>query len=229
MKKYILSCIVVLLSTATVSFAQLAIGAKAGVNIATIDDYAFFTDVNGEPIDDLPLVGLTIGAVAEIGLTKFFYLQPEVSFIQRGISWKDDENQGTDIKTTDRYNYLDIAALAKFKYRGEKIGGYLVAGPQLGYLLSGKMTAEGTIIGQEIDSSSDIDVSMEVFNRWEFSVAVGGGLVLPLSAQLEPFIDVRYVQGFTDFWNPGFVGALDARNRGVSMTVGALLSFKDKE
>ncbi|MEN0004291.1 MAG: porin family protein [Bacteroidota bacterium] len=225
MKKGMLSCLVVLLSTATVSFAQLAIGAKAGINLATINDYIIFTDANGEEVDDRLFIGLSFGAVAEVGLTKNFYLQPEISYTQKGIGWDDNNLSNVNIRTTQRFDYLDVLALAKYKFTGEKIGGYVVAGPQLGYLIDGKTIYDGSFQDEPIDDVQDVDVSIDVFNRWEFSVAVGGGLVVPLSSQLEPFLDIRYTHGLTDFWDPGIVNDPNTTNRGVSITVGALFSL----
>lgn len=136
------------LSTATAQ--EVSFGAKAGVNIA---------NVSSDDIDNTSsLTSFHIGAVANIALSEEFLLQPELFYSEEGYTYKIDGS--ADVKL----NYLNLPILAKYMIVD---GLSIEAGPQIGFLLSGKIKYDGI--------SADIKDQLK---STSFSAAMGLGYKL---------------------------------------------------
>ena len=121
MKKVLLIACVALFGF-TANSQGVKLGAKAGVNIASL---------NGDDVDDLDgRTSFHIGAAAEISISEKFSVQPELLYSAQGAKESFD---GDEIKLN--VDYLNIPVLAKF-YVAE--GFSVEAGPQVGLLLSAK-------------------------------------------------------------------------------------------
>jgi len=121
MKKLILLFVLVLGSTAI--FAQdIKFGVKGGLNIANF---------KGDDIkENKSFVDINIGAFARIGLTEKLAFQPEMVYSREGF-----KNKETDAKL--KANFLNIPLLLRAKMFGTD-NFNLLAGPQVGFLLSSK-------------------------------------------------------------------------------------------
>ena len=107
---------------------QLKFGIKAGVN---------FSNVYDEEGDDFVAdgkTGLAAGAFVSIPLGKFFGIQPEVMYSQKGFKSSGDV-LGIDYDYKVTSSYLDIPVLLQVKPSQYFT---IVAGPQFSYLLDTK-------------------------------------------------------------------------------------------
>ncbi|MBL7774399.1 MAG: outer membrane beta-barrel protein, partial [Saprospiraceae bacterium] len=78
--------------TLQVSFGQVAVGLKTGVNFNS----AQTTDLLDQATPDFKFTpGWNAGLVTEINFGKYFAIQPEVNWIQKGFSW--NESAGVPI------------------------------------------------------------------------------------------------------------------------------------
>ncbi|MEN0006281.1 MAG: porin family protein [Bacteroidota bacterium] len=202
--------------------AQISIGPKAGINIATLNGFPLGDD---DDVDLRYATFLNIGAVAEIPLKDRLFIQPEISFIQKGLL-AESEDSSFDDKAVLRLNYLDINALVKYKYLGETVGGYLGIGPYVGYAMSGIVKSEVNVGGTTVETETDLELGEDEsgFNRFDFGFTFGGGLVVPIENLPEFFLDVRYLLGITNL-NDDDTDDADVSNRGIGITVGALFSL----
>lgn len=106
--------------------AQVAFGAKAGVN---------FSDITGERVDSFDgRTSFHIGVVAEIEISEKFSLQPELIYSSQGSNYTEDFD-GEDFDGLVKVDYLNIPLMAKYYVIK---GLSLEAGPQIGFLLSAK-------------------------------------------------------------------------------------------
>lgn len=193
----------------TTVFAQFAIGPRAGLH---------FSSVAVDPDEDTEgTLGLMFGAVAELGLSDNFAIQPEASYVKRGFDREFDDDG--DLFSSDlRINYLDFGALAKLKTSSEGFYGYLGAGPYYSYALSGELETEFLGINNTAEVDFDDD---ESFERGDWSVAFAAGIGVPLG-ESHFFLDARYLLGLVDIEKGEDT---DVRNRGVSVSAGFLFGF----
>ena len=143
MKKLLLSAVIAVFAMSNVNAQEVKFGAKAGVNFASL---------GGDDSDGLDgRTSFHVGAVAEIGISEKFAVQPELVYSSQGFS-VDDENLKLD--------YINLPILAKF-FVAE--GFSIEVGPQVGFLISAD--AEGE------------DVK-DLFKSTDFSGALGLGYKL---------------------------------------------------
>lgn len=150
---------------ATISFAQLTIGLKAGFNLATIstDDSEF---------DPKYLPTFQAGAVIDFGLTDNLGVQTGVSFMGKGYK-VNEELLGSDFIIESNVYYLQIPAHLMFKTSNFFVG----AGPFIGMGIAGKYRAEYAGVEDsedlEFGNTEDDDISPV-----DFGVGVQLGVML---------------------------------------------------
>ena len=124
---------------------QLKFGIKAGVN---------FSNVYDEEGDDFVAdgkTGLAAGAFVSIPLGKFFGIQPEVMYSQKGFKGN-GSFLGLDYDYKRTSTYLDIPLLLQIKPSKYLT---LLAGPQFSYLLETKNEFNNTSSTTEEEINSD--------------------------------------------------------------------------
>ena len=163
MKKLFFSTLFLCLSILISNAQDVKFGGKAGLNIATL------TGDDTEGVDNR--ISFHIGGVVEIPVSEVFSVQPELLYSDQGA-------EVDDIKI--KFGYLNLPVLAKF-YVTE--GFDVVAGPQLGFLVSAE--------GEQDGISVDID---DFFKSIDFGIGIGAGY------ELENGINfgARYNIGITD-------------------------------
>jgi len=152
MKKLLIVGLLSIVASAAFAQAQVALGIKAGVNVAKINS------------DDLESSSITSFHGGAFALFKFtaIGIQPELLFSQQGTSI-DDVNFGQgDLKMS----YMTIPVMVKFYLPG---GFNLQAGPQFGFLNSAEFD------GQDVkESFKGSDITANVGVAWDLPF----GLVL---------------------------------------------------
>lgn len=168
--------------------AQVSFGAKAGANFASL---------NGDGAEGLDgLTSFHVGAVAKIGISEFFSVQPELVYSAQGAS---SEVLGVEIDT--KLDYLNIPIMADFAIAE---GLSLQGGPQFGVNISAKA------------SSGDNDVDIENIETLDIGVGIGAQYKLPSNGL---FFQVRYVAGLTEIQTNA-----DATNGVASVSVGYMFN-----
>lgn len=170
----------VLLLMAVVSFigysakAQgVSFGLKAGMTASTMK-----ASTSMEGFDFKSKIGFYAGAIAEIGVSENFAVQPEVYYEMLGAKMKVDYGEGSMEGQSD-LGYVSIPLLAK--YRNQGFSAFL--GPQIGILISAKGKSDG--------ETEDIK---DQFNSTDFAGVVGVGYTLTNGFGF----DARYQMGFSN-------------------------------
>jgi hypothetical protein len=208
--------------------AQVYMGIRGGVNIATVSDLKITMDGGERPaLDQSSITGIDVAVLAEFSLSPSFALQPELHYLQKGAALESttlgEDNFSVDMKV----NYLELPVLAKFLIGEQHLKADIFAGPSLGYALDGKYTFNigGIESSEDIKFDNDYDANGEKDNRIDFSAVFGAGLQLGLGKG-SLLLDGRYSLDFTDFTkfeNGEPAGYDPTYNRGVAFTLGYML------
>jgi hypothetical protein len=167
MKKILMLAAIAVLSLTTAQAQGVSFGAKAGVNFASL---------TGDDADMLDLKGRTsfhIGAVANIGISELFAVQPEVVYSAQGFTIEEMGVEGTG-----KLDYINIPVLADFTIAE---GFSLQGGPQIGINITDEFEAEGET--ETLDAEST-----------DFGAAIGAQYRSPLGL----FVQARYTIGLSN-------------------------------
>lgn len=194
------------------ALSQTSVGIRGGLNLATLSDSKTLEDEIG--LDRELLIGFSVAAIAEIGVTEDFFVQPEIAYTRKGIALS-GTTAGIRGDVALTLDYFDLFLLGKYKIGEGPISGYLAAGPQLGYANSGKTKLEFGSIKEEDDVDLDED-----FNRFEVGISAGGGISITIDGGPVLFFDARYVLGLTKLNDDDSDDKI--KNRGIGINLGAL-------
>ncbi len=124
---------------------KLQFGLKAGVNLSNV------YDTKGQEYKAGSKIGLAAGAFLSIPIGKYFGIQPELLFSQKGFMAKGSVF-GSNYEFTHTTNYLDIPILFSLK-PSEFFT--LQAGPQYSYLMKQKNVFSNSILSGQQESDFD--------------------------------------------------------------------------
>lgn len=146
MKKLLMAAVVAFLFTNASAQVPVGFGVKAGMNSTNLkfsgDGFNFNPDSK---------IGFYAGLLADIGVSTNFSVQPEAMYALMGAKSGSDKLN---------LSYVNVPVLLKYKTQGLS----LVAGPQIGLLVSAK----------EDDGSNNTDVKDE-FKSTDFGILIGAG------------------------------------------------------
>jgi len=166
----------ILLLIAAISFsltqAQVNFGAKAGVNFAN----ATGSDASGSSIR----VSFNAGFLAQIPVSDALSVQPEVVYSDQGAKVNFDNGTGGTESGAYKLGYINVPVLLKYTTSS---GFFVQTGPQIGFLLSAKASANGV----SVDEKSN-------FSSTDFSWAFGLGYLTSANVG----IDARYNLGLSN-------------------------------
>lgn len=147
---------------------RVNLGIKGGLNLYNIHNN------NNSNYDLKP--GFNVGLLGHIHLNKNFAVQPEIVYSTQGAKYKVSNEE-----RTLKLDYVNVPVLFQYMFDN---GLRLQAGPQVGFLVSGKSKT----------SSASLDIK-EDLNSVDFAVSFGAGYIHPATGL---GIDLRYNLGLTD-------------------------------
>ena len=221
-------CVVIILFIACFNInAQYSIGVKVGANFAD-------TQVEGLIGGILPnqttYTGYTAGIVGEIPMMGNLSFRPELNYIQKGFTVSqtfDVKLIGIEMplgaKARTRLNYIEMPLLLKYSAGTETAKAYVIAGPNVSYATNAQLRPVATLIIDFNLPRVDIDLSNDIYQRWELSGTVGvGGEIKVANGKI--FSDARYTYGFTNMLNNPVV-ELQIKNQGFNISAGYAYTF----
>lgn len=176
------------------------------------------------------------GGFVEYWFNPMFALQVNAQYNMKGTKAEGDIDYSTtylgipinftgNIEGTVKFSYLSFPILGKLAFGNEgAIRPYLIAGPELGFVLSAKVKSEGNasveFMGttESASASEDIDIKDEV-ESVEFAFDFGGGLLFPVGGNLNIFVDAQYSAGLTKV---NKTGSDDVKNKVIYLNLGIL-------
>lgn len=226
---HLLSFTLIFLFVNTLAQAQVAIGLKGGANFGNV----YMT----ETLDDLApdfksATGAVAGAVTELSFGKYFALQPEVNWVQKGFLFTQDINIPignfdipAGVQAQIRTNYIEMPLLAKAKVGNDRIQAYAVLGPSFGYALNGKLITRPRFFIEFDAIRTDLNFDNLDYNRFEVSAVGGLGVQVNFNGG-KWFADARYTQGLTQLYNFPIVNE-QIKNRGIALSTGVMIDLFD--
>jgi len=203
--KNLISLFTLLLVCSQFSFAQITVGARGGITLATVNDNTKDDSFGG--FEKGNLLGVDVALFSTIGIYDFFSIQPEVHWIQKGAMYTKTLTDDMDVTMTFKYNYIDVPVLARVDLGTKVVGVYVIAGPSVGYGLDGKFIGKNVQLGGESPEEGDFEQDIEWIkeynddgvkdNRWDISGVAGVGLNVDLNV-VKLVIDARYSMDFND-------------------------------
>lgn len=126
---------------------KLTFGVKAGANLSNV------YDSQGEQFNADPKLGLAAGVFVALPLGKYFGIQPEILFSQKGYKGS-GSILGSDYSFSYTSNYIDVPLLLAFKPISLIT---VVVGPQYSFLVKDNYTFNSALINvdQEYEFEND--------------------------------------------------------------------------
>lgn len=212
---------VLFLATTSIS-AQSSVGLRGGVTFGNFPNLPLDVPGGGE-IDASGMWG-NYGAVSfEIGVTRWFALQPEVTHLQKAgkIRLANSGNASLNVKM----DYLEMPLLAKFRFGSGRLSTYAAFGPSVGYALNGR-TQFGTNDGnftEKVRFDNNYEDDGQRDNRFD----IGGVLAFGLQCKVgigSIVLDARAALDVNDYAKPSGNRAaygLDTNHwEGIAMSIG---------
>lgn len=126
---------------------KLSFGVKAGVNLSNV------YDSQGEQFNADSKLGLAAGVFVALPLGKYFGIQPEILFSQKGYKGS-GSILGSDYSFSYTSNYIDVPLLLAFKPISLIT---IVAGPQYSFLIKDNYTFNSTLINVDQENVFEND------------------------------------------------------------------------
>jgi hypothetical protein len=185
MKKFF-TIFFILAAFTSLSLAQMQIGPKAGLNIASIGGDDADQILDGQSLDSK--TGFCGGLFFMYQFSNMFAIQPEAYYTMKGATYSEG---GVDL--TISIDYFEVPLLFKLliPVEGSNIKPSIFAGPSIGFNMTSKAKVEFEGESEETDFKDDTEST-------EFSLAFGGGLGFMVGKN-ELGVDVRYILGLSTF------------------------------
>ena len=186
--KYYLS-VLLLYITPLIAFSQeqgeqssdeqrIKFGIKAGLNLSFFDEKILNTDPSLK-------VGFNVGSVLNIAVNDRFSVQPEILFSTQGSKYEISVPVGVNQTADTEYNYIlsyvNIPIMAKVNLIH---GLHLLAGPQLGFLVSDELELTASIPGGPTITQSR-SAPDNVYATFDFALGLGLSYVIIPSLEVE--------------------------------------------
>ena len=214
-----------------VSFASLFAQNAAGLRIGTGWNNVTSKDLNGT-VDFKTISTLSAGAFYEVNLGHNFSVQPEINYNEKGFRSdvsKDftlfNMNLPVGASAVSVIRYVDVPVLAKYKFGTEGVRAYVMAGPSVGYAMSGNIETRAKVLIDIKVADSPINLTSNNYKRTELAGVIGAGVELPISEKAKLFADARYSRSLTDVYELPVVGTR-LRNQGYGVSVGFAVNLK---
>ena len=248
MKKFF-TLLFILVAFVTFSQAQIKIGPRGGLNLANISEDLGGTqsfDFEGTPLE-LTLkqsnrTTFNLGGFVEYWFTPMIALQVNILYNQKGFEMDGNLNETivyegitvnvtADAEETVKLTYLSFPILAKVAFGESNIKPYLTAGPEIGFLLSGKdhqkATASAEAQGIQVGpytSDEEVDIKDEL-ESMEFALDFGAGLSYSFG-NIGVFADFIYSLGITKVNKVELENTNDLKNQNIMINAGMFFNIK---
>lgn len=182
MKKGLIIAVLAVFGLTNVNAQDISFGVKAGVN---------FANLGGDVENGDMITGLHVGVLAEFMLTEKFGIQPELLYsLQGSTSERSAESMGVSLNYdyTLKLDYINIPIMAKYYITD---GFSVMAGPQIGFLVSANREYEISGDGQNESGEEDIK---DYVSSVDYGLGIGAGYQLGSGL----FFNARYNLGLAN-------------------------------
>ena len=214
-----------------IAFVGIAISAQAQFQLGIKGNYATTgATVNGVS-DFLPspshIDNYSVGIYGQYVMSNGFTFQPELILSQKGFSVREDFDVNIfdfdlpiGVEARTKIKYVEMPLLAKYTF-GDNVGFYIEGGPSIGYAIDADVEERAHLIIDFNIAQQDLNLSNDLYNRWEVGGILGAGLTIP-AGKANIDLGMRYQHSLTDLLdNP----IIDVRLRNYGLSFGAGVRF----
>lgn len=234
----------------SVSYAQMGLylGGRAGINVASFKWDA--ATRNNRDLSTKAIIGPHVSFVTTIEFNKWFGVQAEATYMQRGArTIFDAENlqvqteQGQTINYKDVYvvdlirsHYVDVPLLVRFRLGSENFAFIGKLGPTFSMALTGTQkhtedakqlgqNQQGQQVEQRIDyvKTTNLDFDKD-YNRFDIAATGAAGVAITAGPG-DIIVDLRYLLGLNDLNTKGRKIDDRIKNRGFQIGVGYIVKL----
>ena len=194
----IVVCMVLLLASAFGAEAKSStFGLKGGASLA---QFKYDPDVDSPGMERL----LGFGGGLTLGFTLAPYVNLDIDgmYMMKGAHWKTAFGDEGPIEEDWTSSYAIVSPVLRLHLPGSGMAPYVLAGGEVGYLLSAKVTTSGT---GEADGEEDVKDDCEDL---DYGFVLGAGFEIPNATGAGLFVEARYARGLVDI-------AKDAEGQGT--------------
>lgn len=188
LKRPALALLICLLVVAGTVQAQLRLGVKGGISFSTfVGESEVHVPVIGEEVRiDIDQIrdGFAGGAFITLNLSRWFAIQPELLYVQKG-----GEASAFGVTATWKVDYFEVPILARLNI---PLGGaslYLFGGPTMAFNTSSKLEVTAPLL--------NVSENLDIVRGNDWIATFGAGFEVPVSTVVLSF-DARYSIGLTD-------------------------------
>jgi hypothetical protein len=240
--------LLVLITVEVTSAQVMRIGVKAGPQLSWVagDDPKYKTVATVRPT-----AGFHAGLILAFKVKDRYFLNTEYIYSQKGKSVEGKIDPNLNDRVT--YHHIDMPVLFAMHFKGNltkarQFKWYINAGPTTSYWLGGKgVIKSGDLIengiselkykiafGTRPDHNNADILYIKDAKRLQFSMSIGGGLLLEPANRQKVMIDFRYDIGHTRIGTPessqfmvpaDYQDSLKGRNKGIRMSLIYLFEF----
>ena len=171
--------------------------------------------------------GFSCGLAFQYNFTKLVSIRTNLTFERKGLT---NKSQATDITGNSigeltfhsNFDYLTIPILGRLTF-GKKINFFVNAGPYIGYLI--KQTDLTEAFGEFPKTETD---NTDNFNRIDFGLTTGLGVVLPINDRLLFTIEIRNNLGFYNISSLPVVNDVTIKTNSTNLLIGISYRFENK-
>lgn len=168
--------------------AGVKIGAGVGFNACKIKE-KYYSDRNSN------MIGYDVAIPMEIKLARYFALQPEIHFMQKGFSLNNYGVGGVN-KEFRKRNFIEFPILLKalFSFRNRSTVNFYT-GVGVGYALTNQQVLKYTDGHKEknkLPFDTNVDDDGLAYNKLDVTVPIGFGYEFKLNEKLAIYTDLRW-------------------------------------
>lgn len=217
-RQYLLVFLLVFIAASV--FGQLSVGVISGASLSKYK-MGFIDDESETYFTTSPAVGFHAGVTMNIPFNESFGLHPSIMFSQKGnkLSYvkTNSTNEAQNYQSNHTVNYVEVPLLFKYNFGGESMGLSLMAGPNLGFAIGGKLsergnlefysTDNGTVFLGKINENKDVKIGNKVNSNYRkfdagFAMGLGGYFNIGENGQL--ILEVRWAVGGSNILNANY-------------------------
>lgn len=171
--------------------------------------------------------GVTVGVTARYTEENHFGLIAELLFSQKG--WNENF-EGAPYQYGRTLNYIELPILTHIFFGSRRAKGFVNLGPQVGYLLSDKISTSLTPwqdLPQVVSPRTTDQMWMNVEKRFDYGICGGLGGEYRLTPKQSILIEARFYFGLGNIYPAGKADTFSA-SRSISIQASAAYLFRVK-
>lgn len=153
---------------------------------------------------EAPILGWQAGAYLSFKVNKYLEIQPEISYVKKGGK---QEKAWYGFDYIYHSNYIEMPILARFSYNAEKkVSPFVVLGPFAALRIGGKI----------VKTNGETEYVNEIFfRRFDFGLAMGGGVNAKINEKTNFNIGIRFSMGLRSNYDGEHYFGVKARSLSI--------------